>query len=247
MRTEINSKLVERNRRLAQYLFFFSFAVLIGAFIITNQQAFNPTSNTDSTLIVLLPSLVLPIGLITTLVSVRMTNLWVREPRPEKALKDGLKGLSNKSVLYSYFHIPARHVLISPQGVYAITTRYQDGVYTVKGDKWSTQGGALAAFARIFRRDGIGNPNEEAQRAVAHLQKLLQPIASNVEVKPMIVFTDPRARVTIENPTIPVLYATSDLEPNIKDFLRDVPKDGRSTLTPAQVESFEQATVASKR
>jgi Nuclease-related domain len=243
MRTEVNDKLVERNRRLAQYLFFFSFAVLIGAFIITNQQAFNPSADVDSTLIILLPSLVLPIGLITTLVSVRMTNLWVREPRPEKALKDGLKGLSNKSVLYSYFHIPARHVLISPQGVYAITNRFQDGVYTVKGDKWSTQGSALSTFTRIFRRDGIGNPNAEAQRAVEHLQKLLQPIAPGVEVKPMIVFSDPRARVTIENPTIPVLYANSDLEPNIKDFMRDVPKEGRMTLTPAQVEAFEQATL----
>jgi hypothetical protein len=246
MRTEVNSKLVERNRRLAQYLFFFSFAVLIGAFIITNQQAFNPTAEADSALMLLLPSLVLPIGLIATLVSVRMTNLWVREPRPEKALKEGLKGLSNKSVLYSYFHIPARHVLIAPQGVYAITTRFQDGVYTVKGDKWSTQGGALATFTRIFRRDGIGNPNEEAQRAVEHLRKLLQPIAPEVEVKPLIVFTDPRARLTIENPTIPVLHAHSDLEPNLKDFMRDVPKEGRSTLTPAQIEAFEQATLAKK-
>lgn len=246
MRTEVNSKLVERNRRLAQYLFFFSFAVLIGAFIITNQQAFDPNANVDSTLALLLPSLVLPIGLITTLVSVRMTNLWVREPRPERALKDGLKGLSNKSVLYSYFHIPARHVLVSPQGVYAITTRFQDGVYTVKGDKWSTHGGALSTFMRIFRRDGIGNPNDEAQRAVEHLQKLLQPIAPDVEVKPLIVFTDPRARVTIENPAIPVLYANLDLAPNLKDFMRDVPKDGRSTLTPAQVEAFEQATLLRK-
>jgi len=246
MRTEVNDKLVERNRRLAQYLFFFSFAVLIGAFIITNQQAFNPNANVDSNLVLLLPSLVLPIGLITTLISVRMTNLWVREPRPEKALKDGLKGLSNKSVLYSYFHIPARHVLISPQGVYAITTRFQDGIYTVNGEKWSTQGGALAAFTRIFRRDGIGNPNEDAQRAVEHLQKLLQPIAPGVQVKPLIVFTDPRARLTIENPAIPVLYASSELQPNIKDFMRDVPKDGRATLTPAQVEAFEQATLPKK-
>ncbi len=246
MRTEVNDKLVERNRRIAQYLFFFSFAVLIGAFIITNQQAFNPSADLDSTLVILLPSLVLPIGLVTTLVSVRMTNLWVREPRPEKALKNGLKGLSNKSVLYSYFHIPARHVLISPQGVYAITALFQDGVYTVEGDKWSTHGSALSTFTRIFRRDGIGNPNTEAQRAVEHLQKLLQPIAPGVEVKPLIIFTDPRARVTITNPTIPVLYADSDLKPNLKDFMRDVPRDGRAALTPAQAEAFEQATLASK-
>lgn len=242
MRTVINDKLVRRNRRIAQYLFFFSFGVLIAAFLITNQQAFNPQS-ADPLLTVLLPSLVLPIGLITTLVSVRMTNLWVREPRPERVLREGLKGLSNRSVIYHYFHFPARHVLICPQGVYAITTRYQDGVFNVRGDKWSQQGGGLSALLRVFRRDGIGNPTLDAQRACEHVQKLIQPIAPNVEVRPLIVFTDPRARVIIENPTVPVLYASDDLEPNIKDFLRDVPKEKRVSLTPAQIEAFEKATL----
>jgi hypothetical protein len=243
MRVETNDKLVQRNRRIAQYLFFFSFGVLIAAFIITNQQAFNPSASADTTLIVLLPSLVLPIGLITTLVSVRMTNLWVREPRPERALKDGLKGLSNKSVLYNYFHLPTRHLLICPQGVFAITTRFQDGNFTVKGDKWSTQSSALSTFTRIFRRDGIGDPMQEALRSVEHAKKLLQPVAPGVDVKPIIVFVDPRARLTIENPTIPVFYADPELKPNLKDFMRDFPKESRTTLTPEQIKAFEQATL----
>lgn len=244
MRVEINTKLVTRNRRIAQYLFFFSFGVLIVAFIVTNQQALDPNAS-QSVLTALLPSLMLPIGLIATLVSVRMTNLWIREPRPERVMKDGLKGLSNKSVLYHYYHLPARHVLVCPQGVFAITVRYQEGLFTVKGDQWSTQGGALSALLRIFRRDGIGSPNLDAQRAVSHVEKLLASIAPEVEVKPLIVFTDPRARVTIENPTVPILYANPDLEPSLKGFMRDYPKEGRSTLTPAQIQAFEQATVAS--
>lgn len=242
MRTEINDKLVQRNRRIAQYLFFFSFAVLIGAFIVTNQQAFNPES-ADPLLSVLLPSLVLPIGLVTTLVSVRMTNLWVREPRPEKVIKEGLKGLSNRSVIYHYFHFPARHILVAPQGVYVIVTRFQDGVFSVNGDKWSQVGGGLSALLRVFRRDGVGNPTQEAHRAVEHVKNLLQPIAPNVPVRPLIVFTDPRARLNIENPTIPVLYARDELEPNLKDFMREVPKDQRISLTPQQIEAFEEATL----
>src|SRR5690554_5817915 len=145
MRVETNQKLVRRNRRIAQYLFFFSLAVLIGAFIVANAQMFSgslPDPDTlEGTLALVLPTLVLPIGVLASLFSVRMTNLWIRQPRPESAIREGLKGLSNKSVLYNYYHLPARHVLICPQGVFAITTRFQEGRYTVTGDKWITHGG----------------------------------------------------------------------------------------------------------
>ena len=103
MRIETNTRLVTRNRRAAQYLFFFSIAVLIGAFIYTNQQALSQQSldpnSMEANLLLLLPAIVLPVGVIASMVSVRMTNLWIREPRPERVLKEGLKGLSKKSVM----------------------------------------------------------------------------------------------------------------------------------------------------
>jgi hypothetical protein len=242
MRTVTNDKLVLRNRRIAQYLFFLSFGVLIGSFIITTQQGLDP-ANTDPTLSLVIQTLVLPVGLVLVFSSVRMTNLWVREPRPERVLKEGFKGLSNRSVIYHYFHIPARHVLICPQGVYTITTRFQDGLFSVNADRWSQAGGGLSALLRVFRRDGIGNPTLDAKRAATHLGTLLQPIAPNVEVRPLIVFISPRARIDITNPTVPVLYASDDLKPNLKDFLREVPKEARVSLTPQQIEAFEEATL----
>ncbi|MGQ9887493.1 MAG: nuclease-related domain-containing protein [Aggregatilineales bacterium] len=241
MRTEINERLVKRNRRIAQWLFFVSFGILIGAFFLTNQQALNPTASTD-TLMLFLSSLVLPLGLVATLISVRMTNLWIRRPRPEIALREGLKGLSNRSVLYSYYHSPAQHVLVCPQGVFAIVTRFQDGTFTVRGDRWVTHGGAFSSLLRLLRQDGIGDPNHDALRAAQHLQKLLAPFAPTVEVKPLIVFVDPRARLILQNPSIPTLYAHPKQQPNLKDYLRDLPRDG-STLTPEQVRAFEAATV----
>ncbi len=247
MRTETNNKLVQRNRRIAQYLFFFSLAVLVGAFIFTNQQAMNPESaspdSLQGTLLLLLPAIVLPLGVITSMVSVRMTNLWIREPRPERALKEGLKGLSNKSVLYNYYHFPARHVLICPQGVFAITTRFQEGEFTVEGDKWTSKGGALSGVLRFFRRDGIGNPSEEARAAAAHIHKLLTQIGADVEVQPLVVFVDPRTTVTIKDPTVPVLFADAKSEISVKNYLRDLPKGKRQTLTPEQVQAFETATL----
>src|SRR5690554_4101962 len=122
MRIETNQKLVKRNTQIAQYLFFFSMGVLVIGFLVTNQQLLgvDPTSEQAVTLSLLVPSLILPVGLVTTLVSVRMTNLWIRRPRPEVVLQENLKGMGSKSVLYNYYHFPARHVLICPQGVFAI-------------------------------------------------------------------------------------------------------------------------------
>ena len=248
MRIETNHKLVRRNRRIAQYLFFFSMGALAAAFIAANAQAFSgslPDPDTlEGKLALILPTLVLPIGVLASLFSVRMTNLWIREPRPERAIQDGSKGLSNKSVLYNYYHIPARHVLICPQGVYAITTRFQDGHFTVNGDQWTTRGGPFSGLLRIMRRDGIGNPGQDARRSAEHVQKLLDPIVSDIEVRPVVLFIDPRATVKIEKAELPILFADPKQQPNLKDFLRDVPQADRQPMTPEQIEAFEAATLA---
>jgi hypothetical protein len=221
MLIETNTKLVQRNRRIAHFSFFFTMAVLIGSFIFSNVQLANQNSSTVA-LALLVPYLVLPLAIISTLFSVRMTNLWIRRPRPEDAIREGLKGLSKRSTLYNYYHFPARHVLISPQGVFAITTRFQEGRFAVEGDTWKTYSGGFASFLRFFRRDGIGNPSADAQQAAAHVQKLMQPFAPDIEVKPMVIFVDPRAQVEMLNPNIPVLYTDSKRTPNLTDYMRDL-------------------------
>jgi nuclease-like protein len=219
MRVETNVKLVKRNRRIANFLFFFSMALLIGGFVVANSQL---VTSKDNSLPLLLSWFVLPIGFISTMASVRMTNQWVRRPHPEDAIQEGLKGLSKRSVLYNYYHAPARHVLITPQGVYAITTRFQDGSYLVDGDRWQSNTGALGAITRFFRQDGLGNPGEEAQKAAAHVKKLLEPTIPDVEVQPLVIFVDPRARLDLKNPVVPVLYADNRKEPNLRDYMRDM-------------------------
>jgi hypothetical protein len=225
MRIETNIRLAQRNRRIAHALFFFSMAVLIGGFIIANTQLSATPQTTDNTSLVLsllLPWLVLPLGFISTILSVRMTNLWVRKPRPEDAIREALKGISKRSVLYNYYHFPARHVLIAPQGVFAMVTRFQDGNYTVDGDKWKSKASPISRFMAFFRRDAIGNPNEEAQRAAAYVKSLIESKMPGVEVQPLIIFVDPRAKLEITNPTVPVLYADERLKPNLRDYLRDL-------------------------
>lgn len=248
MRIETNEALARRNRKIAQYLFFATFGILLLGMIFINQQAATITDE-NIAVVTLLQTAVLPIAFITTIVSVRMTNLWVRQPRPEAVIAEGLKGVVHKGVLYSYYHFPARHVLISPQGVLAIVTRFQDGNFTVEGDKWTTHKTALSRLLSIFRFDNIGNPTNDALRAAAHVKTKLQPIAPDVEVIPVIVFTSPKAVVTMLNPTVPVILPTGkkvlSLSQGFKDLLRaEAKSDTRPmALTPEQIEAFEQATL----
>ncbi len=232
MRIETNNDLVKRNRRTANLLFFFSMGVLIAGFLVANLQL-TAKDGLTLALSVILPWIVLPVGFISTLISVRMTNLWVRQPRPEKAIPAGLKGLSKRSILYNYYHFPARHVLIAPQGVFAIVTRYQDGRYIVDGDKWQSPGGPFAAIGRFFRRDAIGNPTADANKAAAYVKGLLEKTLPNVEVQPMIIFVDPKARVEIINSTVPVLFADENKEPNLRDFMRQLSQKETPVEQPA--------------
>lgn len=233
MRVETNEKLVKRNRRLANILFFFSMAILIGGFIVANTQVSANRNSSSFALSLILPWIVLPIGFISTMTSVRLTNQWVRRPHPEDAIQAGLKGVSKRSVLYNYYHMPARHVLITPHGIFAIITRFQDGSYRVEGDKWQSAGGIFTLLTRFFRQDGIGNPGEEARKAAAHVQKLLESGAPGQEVQPLVIFVDPRAKLEIQNPSVPVLYADDRKEPNLRDYMRDLAQQ-------AQVEKDQQ-------
>lgn len=248
MRIETNEKLIKRNKQIATYLFLFSMTILIGGFFIANGQAFGieALQNFSDALYLLVMPIVLIVGMTSTLFSVRMTNLWVRMPRPENVIEGGLKGIGKKAVLYNYYHFPARHVLIAPQGVFAIITRYQDGSFTVEGDRWKTHRSALNRLFSIFRLDGIGNPTQDALQAAAHVQRIFQSIGINAPVQPLIIFVDPRAKLELKSSQVPVLFADSKLFPNLKDYLKDIPKDQQSPLSAEAIDRFDEITKSGK-
>lgn len=250
MRVVTNTKLAERNRKLANYLFLVTLFVLIAGFFFVNATTIDQSGELDVA-IFFLQALVLPVAFIMTLVSIRMTNLWARPPRPERVLTEAFKSLSKKSVLYNYYHLPIRHLLICPQGVFVIVTRWHDGRFEVTGDQWRTLANPISRFLSTLRMDGIGNPTEEALRLAEAAKKLLAPYAPDVSVQPVIVFVNPRAKLTIENPSVPVVYGDSKNKPNLKDLMRDLylkkPGDAQSKaalpLTDEQIAAFEKATL----
>jgi hypothetical protein len=240
MRVVTNHRLARRNRQLAQYSFFASFLVPLGGLLLLNQQTAQPSS-ANVLVSVVLPFMVLPVAYGVMIFAIRLSNLWVRQPRPEAAIEAGVKGLSNKSVLYNYYFFPARHVIFSPQGVFAIVTRFQDGTFAVEGERWSTRKSPFQRLVSLLRLDMIGDPSADAQRAAAHVGKLLADIAPDVPVQPLVVFVDPRVQLTVTNPTVPVLHANPKMGLNLRDYLRDVTKEKRPTLSQEQIEQFEAA------
>ena len=223
MRIVTNEQLVGRNRKMATYLFFFSLAVLILGFFFANGSLFGLVNleNLDPGVYLIAMPLTLFIGFATTMFSVRLTNLWIRVPRPEVAIQEGLKGISNKSALYNYFHLPARHVLVTPQGVFPIVTRFQDGTVKVNGKRIRVRRGPVGSLFSVFRGDGMGNPVAEADAAAEYLQFLTEDYDADIPIYPVIVFHDPRASLNIiEEGPIPVVHAASKSEPSLRDFVR---------------------------
>jgi hypothetical protein len=250
MRVVTNEKLVKRNRAWATRLFFMSLLILISGFFIANGQLFGleALEELDPVVYVSIMPVVLLVGFTSTLISVRMTNLWIRQPRPEVAIHTSLKGLGSKSALYNYFHFPARHVLVCQQGVFPIVTRFQDGRFSVKNDKWKAHKNVISQFFTIFRLDGIGNPAYEAEQAAAYIRSIVEEYDPDLLVQPLIIFVDPRAEVNIEDSTAPVLFADPKKKPNLKEYLRDLAKEqGSEPRGPKDfndfIEEFEDATL----
>lgn len=223
MRIVTNQELVRKNRRTATWLFFISMAILIFGFFVANGQILGiiPEESVPVVYTIATPFILL-IGFMTTLTSVRMTNLWVRVPRPEVVIPEGLKGIPNrnKNALYNYHHFPARHVLVTPQGIFSMVTRFQDGRFSVKGDKWKAHKGPIGTIFTFLRLDGIGNPTRDAEIARQYVQYLTEDYDAEIPIYPIIVFVDPRAKLEIEDPTIPVVYADSKKSPNLKELIQ---------------------------
>lgn len=240
MRILTNARLLTRNRRIAQYMFFVSLGVPMIGLLLINMDMKSPTALLFSSI---LPFIVLPLAYAVMVFSIRMTNTWVREPRPEAAIQAGLKGISNKSVLYNYIFNPVRHVLITPQGVFSITTRFQDGMFTCHGSTWSSSRRGTARLMTLLRMDSIGNPTDEALKAKAKIEGLLEDIAPGVTVQPLIVFVDAKGAFEAVDPAVPVLHAINKDLPNLKDYLQSVTSEKLPTLTAEQIEAFERAYI----
>lgn len=234
MRVVINEARINRNRKISHLLFFISLGGMVFGFFFT--WTADPSSGASQ-----LSCFILPILLLLTLTSVRMANVWIREPRPVDVLNNGLKGLGPK---YTIFHhlLPAPHVLIGSEGVFTLTIVWQDKAYRVKGKKWYGDEGFLRKLNGYLRQDLIGNPFNDATLHAQQVQRLVNKIAPDAEitVQPLVVLTHPNASFEQEDPLYPVLYADPKKKPSLRQYLREQQATPANTLRPEHLDAIDR-------
>lgn len=233
MRVVTNEAHLSRYRRFSHILFFVSLAGMAAGFFYTWTADTATSANVSCFL--------LPALLFMTLISVRMANQWIREPRPERVLEESLKGVGRRYTLFQYI-LPAPHVLIGPEGVFTITPQWHERQYHVSGKKWSGDRSLFARISGYMRQDLLGNPFNDAAFHAQEMQKLVDKLEpdSGIEVQPLVVFTSPKVTLDIDDPVIPVLYANPKKKPSLRDYLRDLKGQERPTLSEESLDEIDR-------
>ncbi len=196
MQNIVNEVRVQRGARVGKIATFVGLGFLVAGLIVSLLM--------KESLTLWLSFLFLLLGLVVSSVGTVNMNRWVREPRADQALAQGLKGFHDRYRLYNYF-LPAPHVLLSPVGLYVLTALGQDGVIRYEGDKFR-RNFSVGRLFRFMAEEGLGKPFAEANDQVEALRKLLDEhgIGEEVEIENILVFYNPRAELVISDPPRPV-------------------------------------------
>ncbi|MFN2292365.1 MAG: nuclease-related domain-containing protein [Anaerolineae bacterium] len=197
MRLVVDDAKIARGTRLGKIATFVGLGFLLAGFII---------SLTLRDMMFLWVSLgCLVVGMLISSVGTMNMNRWVREPRADQALAQGLKGFDDRYVLYSY-NLPVPHVLLSPAGLFVLTAMGQDGTIHYDGNKFRRDF-SLGRVLRFMAEEGLGRPLAEADRQVEALRQYLaeREVAEDVEIQNVVVFYNPRAELDVSDPPVPIV------------------------------------------
>lgn len=239
MRVVTNAALIQRNRRISHISFFASFGLVAASIFLGNRF-----SQSQPDMAAYFNCIALPTLFFLVMFSVRMSNAWIREPVAWTALPDALRGLSNNAVIYNYI-LPGRHVLVAPQGVFALYPMFQDRSVIVEDDKWALAASGFGSILAFMRQEGVGNPTKEAMIEAEETQKAINKLFAehDIIVQPIVVFTHPEADVKIDGEqSVPVVLASGS--PSLKDYIKtqgkNVDEDSVITLTPEQLDILDE-------
>jgi hypothetical protein len=209
MRITTNEKLIKQRSTIARYTTFGGLGLLLASLV---------TSFTSDYIGLAYAALL--VGFMCAIVGSTLANRWIKLPRAEQVLEKSLKGLDNKHHLYNYL-LPTPHVLITPTGLLIFKTKILDGAITFKNGKWSRP----FKWTRLFGGMGqepLSDPIADMQIDVSKMKQLLADKIDSSALVPVdgyVVFTDPRAVVTIDDPDSPVV-SPEDLKETLRKTKR---------------------------
>ena len=223
MKIVTNQRLIARNARIGTWSSLAGMAVLgIGLFISIKLPGY-----------IALSFVCLLLGMLLSNVGLYNANRWVKRPRPDEVLTKTLKGFDQRYYLYNYV-MPVNHVLLAPSGLFVIVARNHEGPISYAGGRWRQKFSLLRAFGLLG--EGVGNPIHDAEKDVRKVQKWLTreiPELGEVPIQPVIVFTNEKAELNVQDPPLPVLDAKG-----LKEHLRKAPKDTLSGNQIRQITEF---------
>jgi hypothetical protein len=183
------------------------FVVLGAGMFISIQQSSQP--NASVTWVAIIPWFTLGIGMLALNVGKHYAMRYGGRPRVDQAIVQALKGLDNKNHLYNFVPgLPTEHLLVTPNRVVVLAARPFFGEVIHQGRKWTRPVTASGVLQRLTD-GGLGNPTLEAEHETTAVQELLEArlgadVAKQIAVMPLIVLTNPRVKLQVSEPEIPV-------------------------------------------
>ena len=221
MKVVSNTRLIQRNRKLGQYL-------TIGALVVLGGGLYISFSAPEQ---LFLSFGALVVGFLLSQVGIYFGQRWGKSPRPDEHLTAALKGLDDKYSLYHYT-APVSHLLVGPAGMIALVPFSQPGTiqYDSQRKRWRQKGGN--PLMKVFGQEGLGRPELEAKDAMSDMQRILSNQPGGVpypDPRVVLVFTNPNVKLEANEAPIPAVTTEK-----LKDYIRRQAKEH-----PASIEAIK--------
>jgi len=238
MKIVVDEVKLARNAKIARALVLGVVVVAVGMMIAVLIASMQPNAALMSLItpqiLLVIEIVVIVLLFIISRIGFIYANRYLAVHRPEKVLRDSLKGLEKTNALL-LFRKPVDYILIEPGGVTVFIPRAQEQKVTYRNGKWSYSRGILRAW--MGRDEPIGDPSSDALEAMKKVQAVIAAQAPDVRVtvRAVVVFTFPKVALDVEPGPIPVLRAE-----DLKDYLRG---EGRLSPLPKPVQRKVRAAL----
>jgi len=209
MKISNNTKLINRNKKISQYVLFLSLAILVIGLIwsLTSSTVLSP----QFSYLVLIPAYLL------VQVSIFLANRWGRSPRPDEILINSLKGLPDQYTLYNY-NAGVPHLLVGPAGLWIIKPYYHSGEITYDSAKGKfLQKGGPFFISKLFAQESLPDLIHESKQMKRVFTNFIQKGDIKIAQEPKIVniFYSEKAEVLANSAPEPTMNAVK-----LKNFIR---------------------------
>jgi hypothetical protein len=217
-----NEPLIENRKKVGRYASIGGLAIIFGGLLASFQNQ------------ILLAYGALIVGFILSNVGAYYLSRWGLGTHEK--LSTALKGLDKRYRLYNYL-LPVPNVLLTPYGITVFLVKNQEGVIVADAQGWRQPTGLLGSlfrFMRAFSTEPLGDPPRELEQQKQTIKQFVtqgMPGGGQVPVEGLILFTNPRAEVSLTDPKTPAI-AINKQPDALKNVLR---RDKRTTQLSGEV------------